>query len=251
MRGSELNPLARGGHSPRELRPRQRPIYVDGLIIICFQEPAAYLPLPWNATLSCGTYVFPGSTGPVRALTPSASFQPSPAQHPRHPSCRTAQAESHLDGFKAERGRPEVSLRTTSIDVPTSIPPTPSPIQEGPPTRGAPASRAHCLRGTPANPHPPTRPPSPPVTEFENGPQGIGIVRTQRGPEATVGIWARLAGGVKNGGWGGIPGEAVADLEFPGAPPAGPESLRSQASEVWSKSSSGTNSGSVGSNAGL
>ena len=63
------------------------------------------------------------------------------------------------------------------------------------------------------------------------GLQGIGIIRTQRGTEATVEIWARLAGGVKNGGWGGIPGEAVADLEFPGAPSAGPKSLRSQASE--------------------
>jgi len=49
-------------------------------------------------------------------------------------------------------------------------------------------------------------------------------------------------------GW--IPGAAGADLRFSGAPPVGPTGLRGQAPPLWSKSSSGIGSGSVGSNSG-
>jgi hypothetical protein len=36
-------------------------------------------------------------------------------------------------------------------------------------------------------------------------------------------MWARRAGRVENGGWGGILGAAVADLGVAGAPAVGPE----------------------------
>ena len=56
----------------------------------------------------------------------------------------------------------------------------------------------------------------------------IGTPRALRGPEAAVGMWTGRTGGVKDGGGGGIPGAAGADLGYLGAPPAGSAGLRDQ-----------------------